>query len=238
MRTLIIAAHPDDEVIGLGGQLHSFRDLYVVHLTNGAPPGSGSAYASTRRSELHAALALSGIGRERTTTLGLTDQESSLHLRDAAEELSRIISRLHPAIVYTHPYEGGHPDHDSAAWIARAALRVNGARAILKEFTSYHNGNPAGADAWLKTGAFLGGAAQVPQACILGEAQRERKQQMFDCFESQRDMLKHFPIGVELVRNAPYYDFRFAPHPGTLFYETQPWRNTGAEWRARAMAAE
>ena len=238
MRALIIAAHPDDEVIGLGGQLRGFRDAYIVHLTDGAPQGSDAGYASIRRAELHAALAIAGIGPERTIALGLTDQECSLHLREAAAELSRILSRLRPAVIYTHPYEGGHPDHDSAAWIARAALRASGSKALLKEFTSYHNGNPRGSDAWLKTGAFLSGAAQAPQACVLCDTQRERKQQMFDCFQSQRDMLNHFRIGIELVRNAPCYDFRSAPHPGTLFYETQPWRNTGAEWRARAMDAE
>jgi len=238
MRTLIIAAHPDDEVIGLGGQLDRFRDVYIVHLTNGAPQGSDAGYGPARRAELQAALAVAGIGAERTIALDMTDQECSLHLREAVAELSRIMARLRPAVVYTHPYEGGHPDHDSAAWATRTALRAARTKAILKEFTSYHNGSPESSDAWLKTGAFLRGSAEAPQACVLCDAQRERKQRMFDCFESQREMLRNFPIGIEMVRNAPCYDFRSAPHPGTLFYETQPWRNTGAEWRARAMDAE
>jgi LmbE family N-acetylglucosaminyl deacetylase len=229
MRALIIAAHPDDEVIGLGGQLRRFRDPYFVHLTDGAPEGSPANYACVRRAELQAALALAGIGVERTIALGFTDQECSLHLREIASELRRIIGRLQPRTIYTHAYEGGHPDHDSAAW---AVQRVADGTPRF-EFASYHNRSNS-----LKTGAFLPGGEHVPRACVLPEGDRELKQQMFDCFKSQREMLGNFRIGVELVRRAPLYDFSRPPHEGTLFYETQPWRNCGEEWRRRAMRSE
>ena len=42
--------------------------------------------------------------------------------------------------VITHPYEGGHPDHDACAFAARAAVRHSANKAKLMEFTSYHAG--------------------------------------------------------------------------------------------------
>jgi LmbE family N-acetylglucosaminyl deacetylase len=161
--------------------------------------------------------------------LGFTDQECSLHLREIARELRCIIERLKPQAIYTHSYEGGHPDHDSAAW----AVQTAAGGTPRYEFASYHNGSNS-----LKTGAFLPGGEHVPHACLLSEADRDLKQRMFGCFQSQGEMLRNFRIGVELVRRAPVYDFSRPPHEGTLFYETQPWRNCGEEWRRRAMCAE
>ena len=213
MRALIIAAHPDDETIGLGGQIHRFRDPFFVHLTDGAPQGSPPDYAATRRAELEAALDIAGF-RGRSIRLGFTDQGCWSTVAEIASELRRVIAGLRPSAIYTHPYEGGHPDHDSAAFAVQAA-----AGAVPRfEFTSYHN-SPAG----IKTGAFLPGAEHVPCAFVLSEADRERKRRMFVCFASQRDMLKNFAIGVELVRRAPVYDFERRPHEGVLYYETQPW---------------
>src|SRR5215475_11892938 len=38
----LVAAHPDDETIGIGGRLPHFRDLTLIHVTNGAPDRPGA----------------------------------------------------------------------------------------------------------------------------------------------------------------------------------------------------
>src|SRR5205814_217685 len=64
----IVVAHPDDEVIGVGGQLARWSSAAaIVHVTDGVPPDVGAAvgagfasrraYANARRRELLAALA-------------------------------------------------------------------------------------------------------------------------------------------------------------------------------------
>ena len=60
---------------------------------------------------------------------------------------------------------------------------------------------------------------------------------MIDCFTTQRWLLMQLDSAVERLRIAPDYEFRSAPHPGELHYETLGWGMTGAEWRGCAAAA-
>jgi LmbE family N-acetylglucosaminyl deacetylase len=141
-----------------------------------------------------------------------------------------------PAIVITHPYEGGHPDHDSACFAVQAACallrRAGGPCPDLLEITSYH----AGPDGDLRVGAFLpGGPAAVTLA--LTAAQRRTKRRMLDRHQSQRQVLAGFKAEMERLRLAPAYDFLRPPHPGPLWYEQFAWGTDGEGWRQRAAAA-
>jgi len=235
-RILVIAAHPDDEVIGLGGHLHLLRDPWIVHTTDGAPRSTiaREEYAATRRKEVECAMALAGVMPERLRTLGTVDQESVRALDRMRQQLCEIISHLHPDAILTHPYEGGHPDHDAAAFAVAAAVGQMKEKPRIVEFASYHNGNPAGV-ASMKIGEFLPGPPDAETVRLSPES-RARKQQMFECFRSQSEMLANFPIEVERFRNAPSYAFDRAPHEGQLFYEAQGW-GVGVEWRRLAMEA-
>ena len=85
----IVAAHPDDEVIGLGGQLSILKDSAVLHVTDGATRNhpEGASYAARRRAELLAALQIAGVPEERAISLNFADQEASLRLTAVAERL-------------------------------------------------------------------------------------------------------------------------------------------------------
>ena len=125
-RVAVVVAHPDDETIGCGAQLARFRDLLLVHVTDGAPRSRADAadYATMRAAELAAVLDLAGIPRERTVALGVVDQEAALAMAAIARRLAEIFADFRPEIVLTHAYEGGHPDHDATCFAVHAAVEL------------------------------------------------------------------------------------------------------------------
>jgi hypothetical protein len=44
-RAMIVVAHPDDEVVALGGRLERFRESIFLHVTDGAPQDGADARA-------------------------------------------------------------------------------------------------------------------------------------------------------------------------------------------------
>jgi LmbE family N-acetylglucosaminyl deacetylase len=245
---VVVAAHPDDETIGAAGVIPSMRNPYVVHVTDGSPRNLADAhaagfetcadYARARRKEALAALKLAGVDPARTCTLQVPDQEASVNMAFVSMRLAAIFRDLKPAVVLTHPYEGGHPDHDAAAFAVHAACTRLTTRPAIYEFTSYH-AKDAGQDqnsCALEAGCFLAGEDSGEEIPLLGPS-REYKRRMFDCFTTQLHMLRQFPIDVERFRQSPVYDFTEPPHRGRLFYENFSWGVTGEVWRRLARQA-
>jgi LmbE family N-acetylglucosaminyl deacetylase len=252
---MIVAAHPDDEVIGVGAGMGAWPGLSIVHVTDGAPRdmrdarahgfGVREEYAAVRRQEACEALSLAGVSPASLFALGAVDQEATLQLPLLSERLASLIEALAPRTIITHPYEGGHPDHDATAFIVHAASALaardpGGPRALaIYEFTSYHAAPP---DGGFEAGRFLrpneaACAAELGELDLpLGPAERERKRRMLACFATQRRVLEAFPVEDERLRPAPRYDFRRAPHRGPLYYERFGW-GRGDGFRSRAAAA-
>ena len=245
-RTLIVAAHPDDEVIGAGARLRSLADVVVLHVTDGAPRNledarasghaSREAYALARRQELLSALRLADVSADRALSLDCVDQQASLHIAELASAIASLIERSAPHIVLTHPYEGGHPDHDAAAASVHLALRLLSGRGCalpaLLEFTSYH-----AREGRLTPFEFLPSAADTERTIVLSHEDRTLKAVMLGCYVSQARTLAQFPVAIEKFRVAPAYDFTSAPHEGTLYYEQFDWGMTGARFRSLAARA-
>jgi LmbE family N-acetylglucosaminyl deacetylase len=234
---LVVVAHPDDETIGAGSLLPDLAEVHLLYVTDGAPRNPSDAasagcatradYARVRRAELEAALALAGIGPERTLTMDLVDQEAMLHLDTIARRIAGLIRELRPAWVLTHPYEGGHPDHDACACGVHTACRWLERPPGIYEFAGYH-----GREGGMVTGEFLPNGGGVTEL-RLSDASCRLKRAMFDCYASQKHMLRNFSIEVERFRPAPEYDFTRPPHAGTLLYERFGWAS-GERFRALA----
>jgi len=242
--TIILAAHPDDEVIGATSVLTTLStSVYLVFLTDGAPRDSAlwscahslsrSEYATLRWREAIAAMALANIPRERIFCLGGVDQESAQAVPLLVRRFAKVIADIRPDFIITHPYEGGHPDHDSAALVASMASAEAEPAPGLWEMTSYH-----ARDGHFRCGQFLP-EPSTPQAHFsveLSPEQRQVKRQMLLCYESQRSVLQAFVASMdeEAFRLAPDYDFAVPPHVGQLWYEAQGWAMSGQEWRRLA----
>jgi glycosyltransferase involved in cell wall biosynthesis/LmbE family N-acetylglucosaminyl deacetylase len=241
LSVLIIAAHPDDEIIGASTIIRHVPNQ-ILHTTDGSPENLADAiaagcssrveYAALRRRELLNALALAGCASIPLHQLGFQDQTCSFHLRQLTERVRQLIQRLRPNVVITHPYEGGHPDHDATAFAVHTAVRSLSAPPLIVEMTSYHLG-PSG----ITTGEFLPSDNTESFIIELTAEERALKQAMFKCFQSQRQTLQYFQLSHERFRVAPHYDFSAAPHAGKLFYEQFAWGVTGQSWRDLAQTA-
>ncbi|HYG21565.1 MAG TPA: PIG-L family deacetylase [Verrucomicrobiae bacterium] len=245
-RMAVVAAYPAAEVIGAGVQLRRWSHAQVVHVTDGAPRNSvdvwragfvtSEEYASFRQREAITALALTGIQVRQLHPLGFAAQETTLNLVSLTETMVDKLLELQPQVVLTHAYEGGHPDNDATAFAVHTACAILqqelGVQPLIVEFAGYFN--RAGI---MATGEFLPRARQEVVTRVLTPAERQFKQQLFACCQTQRDRLQYFPIGHERFRLAPVYDFAQAPHPGKLHYELFEWGTTGERWRKLAGAA-
>ncbi len=243
---MVIVAHPDDEAIGAGAVLRGIPDSTVVHVTDGAPRDeeyalrkgfhSRGAYAQARRDEVVAALWIIGMAPEQIRGLGFVDGEAAFHLVELTHKVVDLLSELKPDVVLTHPYEGGHSDHDSTAFAVHMAcgiLRREGLFApVIMELTSYHN-----YEGKRRLFNFLPFPGAREKTVELDEDTKAIKRQMFDAFTSQHALLETFPLEVERFRHAPRYLFTVPPHEGTLDYERLCNKMTGVEWRAQAEKA-
>ncbi|HEX5474414.1 MAG TPA: PIG-L family deacetylase [Vicinamibacterales bacterium] len=245
---LLVVAHPDDEVIGAGGLLRRLARrgaaIELLHATDGSPRDlrdarangfSGrAAYADARRGELGRALQAGGVVPLRFHTLDVVDQEAATRLPAIARQLADVFVRVGPDAVMTHPYEGGHPDHDALAFAVWAATRLMPDPPAVLELTSYHAG-PSG----LCAGRFLPVERwpSRPVTLKLTDREREAKSAMLGCFVTQRETMRWFPVVPERFRDQPAYDFGRPPHEGRLFYEYFGWGMTSSRWRGHVRDA-
>jgi LmbE family N-acetylglucosaminyl deacetylase len=243
---VIVAPHPDDEIIGAGAHMTAIRDLWVVYATDGAPKNMYDArrlgfttreeYARAREREALAALRLGGVGPERCLHLEFPDQETAKHMPELVRRLLPLFRGLRPDSVLAPAYEGGHPDHDSVAMAvhtaARLVARETGRAPRVVEYALYH--------AWeggIRTGEFLPRDGTPVANLALDPAARVLKCRMLACFATQQQTLAQFRTEVERFRPAPSYDFTAPPHGGRLHYENFDWGITGYEWRRNAREA-
>jgi LmbE family N-acetylglucosaminyl deacetylase len=144
-----------------------------------------------------------------------------------------LIGRLQPDLVLSPAYEGGHPDHDAAAF-AVALVRKSIKSFRHWEYPLYH----ANRKGRMITGKFIARPDDGRETVIsLSEDEKSLKSRMLACFETQQEIINRFRVKSERFRPAPAYDFTRPPHPGPLQYERWGWGITGAEWRRRAREA-
>ncbi len=131
---LVVAAHPDDEVLGAFGSMLRARDagipIDVVVATDGegSHPGSPThppaRLAAIRREEDAAALAGTGARLHR---LGLPDGGLVARRRALVDGIAPHVAALPEAALVVAPWAcDGHPDHEAVGDVAAALARERG----------------------------------------------------------------------------------------------------------------
>ncbi len=227
--------------------LATLENLALVHVTTGTSEkfvyfrrqgfATPDAYSRARFRELKIALTILGVPDAQQIRIGVKDGEVIDNVSSLAARLEEILADA--SAVITHPYEGGHPDHDACALavhLACANLRARGKPSPETiEFAGYHS--VAGE---FRYGVFLDAPLSNPVAAALSSAQRVRKFAAIKAFGTQPWVLRTFKTLDETYRATPDYDFRQPPNGDEFLYDENDWPITGALWmeKARALLGE
>lgn len=171
----------DDEAIALGGRLRRFTGAHMVHVTDGAPQDGRDSrwhgfacvddYRAARAEELRKALKTADLGDMSRECLGIPDQRAALQLVDLTHSTTQWIETHRPEIVFTHPYEGGHPDHDACSFAVHHARERCSQPVLVVESAFYHADPQEGTEA----GVFLPGASADEMVYRLSPEEQKRK---------------------------------------------------------------
>jgi LmbE family N-acetylglucosaminyl deacetylase len=149
---LMIAPHPDDEILGAGGllQVVAARGVRVeiCAVTDGEgfhPSWESEHLRRTRTAESLTALGRLGLPRDAPRLrLGYGDGRVASRETELAE---RLADRLGPNSLCVAPWrKDGHPDHDACGRAAAAASDAMGAGLFEYVVWAWHWADPLGAD--------------------------------------------------------------------------------------------
>jgi LmbE family N-acetylglucosaminyl deacetylase len=153
-RLIVVAPHPDDEVLGVGGLIQRALSDHVlveiVAVTNGEashPDSEGASalnLAALRAHESRVALCRLGWELPTITQLNLPDGRVGEHRQELADALSSIL--LPDDLCVAPWHRDGHPDHDVCGDAAIAASRAVGAQHLGYMVWSWHWADPDGSD--------------------------------------------------------------------------------------------
>lgn len=132
MNVLVVAAHPDDEVLGAGAAMatHVRRGDKVTALILGE--GATSRRATRAEADAREVATLRACARRANEILGCRDVRlcdlpdnrfDSVDLLDIVKRVEAVVEELHPEIVYTHFHGDLNVDHAAAARAALTACR-------------------------------------------------------------------------------------------------------------------
>lgn len=126
-KILIIAAHPDDEVIGMGGSIRLFtenqNDVFVLFLSIGVGSRTFERQSAENRKE-SARLALKKLGCSEIYFGDFPDNQfDTVGILTIAKFIEAHVDRFQPDIVFTNYYQDLNVDHRIASEATLVAVR-------------------------------------------------------------------------------------------------------------------
>ena len=198
---LVIAAHPDDAEISVGGTLLRLASqgarIGICDLTRGEMGTRGTAEDRDRET----AAANEKLGLAVRENLGLPDGRV-VPTVEAREALARVLRTHRPDVVFAHHVEDLHPDHAACGKLAREAWYLAG----LKRLAELDGGPPARRPPRLFH--FMGHTPFEPTVVVDIDDQWAAKVELIRCYASQispenaEDRGEHFLFGADILGRA------------------------------------
>jgi LmbE family N-acetylglucosaminyl deacetylase len=210
-RILIVGAHPDDAEFSTGRLLlrRKGRNSFVVCMTNGGKGQDGNKFseeefAAIRVEESRKALKEFNVAHENIFFLGLEDQ-NLVSNPFVIDRLFLILRKTNPDFILVPPWEGAHPDHDTAHLFAVIAAR-NSYKMI--EYGSYNNYQGR-----LRVQEFIP-ADTSEERLVPSKGEQKRWMNIMRIFRSQKSLReKYLPVSsFENYRLLPDYDYDKLPY--------------------------
>lgn len=125
---LVIAAHPDDEVLGVGGtiakHISNGDEVFVVYVTSGEYQNYDGKIIKNEEiamKEARKSIEVLGVKKENLILLNLYKSKEVKYESKLIEELNKIIDNKKIDIIYTHWDDDVHQDHSA---IGKATLNA------------------------------------------------------------------------------------------------------------------
>ena len=149
-RLVVVAPHPDDEVLACGGllslQVARGGPVRILAVTDGEgshamdDEGARAALARTRQGERLAGLARLGVPPSSLQTLGLPDGQVAAHAAALRHALATLL-RPGDLVVCTWRLDG-HPDHEACGQAAAEVCPAAGAQWLEAPVWMWHWAHP------------------------------------------------------------------------------------------------
>jgi LmbE family N-acetylglucosaminyl deacetylase len=135
-----MAAHPDDEVLGVGGTIARLaaegNEVTVTIVTRGWEPLFADAFIEQGRAEARVANKILGVKSLRFMDLPVT-KLNQIPTHELNEKFDRLIEEEEPGMVFLPFYGDRHEDHRQVFAAGMVALRPTAKRKYLRRILCY-----------------------------------------------------------------------------------------------------
>ena len=193
---LVVAAHPDDAEISVGGTMlrlaRAGRKVGVVDLTRGEMGTRGTA--ADRARETEAANAILGLAVRHNLELPDGRVEATV---EARERLAAIVRDHRPEVLLAHHTDDLHPDHRAAGELGREAWYLAGLARLAGTGSAAHRPR--------RLYHFMGHLAFEPTFVVDIGPVWEDKVRLVRCYSTQlapagaQDRGQHFLFGADIL---------------------------------------
>lgn len=126
MKILVIAPHPDDEVLGCGGTIKKYsedgNDVFLCVATKAYTPEWSEDFIKERKNEINSAVKVLGINKVFSLDFP-TVKLDTVPQKELNDKISEVVKKIDPEIIFI-PFSGDiNKDHKLVSESALVALR-------------------------------------------------------------------------------------------------------------------